>query len=59
MAHGKTLELRKQATEWFWKRFNRARENPQPRLTVVRDRSLRGKARIRARKTANKASRRG
>lgn len=48
MAFGKSLELK-----WL------KRDKPvlQPRKTVVRDRSLRGKDRIRARKAANKEGR--
>lgn len=46
MAFGKSLELR----------YMKFRRKFGPRPTVVRDRSLRGKDRIRARKAANKAS---
>jgi hypothetical protein len=46
MAFGKSLELK-----WL------KRDKPiEPRETVDRDRSLRGKARIRARKAARKAA---
>lgn len=44
MASGKSLEL-----QWF------TRKRIVPRETYPRDRSLRGKARVKARKAANKA----
>ena len=49
MASGKTLQLIKQSRENFWRRF-------EPRPKTVRDRSLRGKARVKARKAKNKES---
>lgn len=49
MAYGKTLELIQLSKAARWRR-------PDPRGTVERDRSLAGKDRIRARKTANKAA---
>lgn len=47
MATGKTLELRAFAAKMFWRTV-------EPRETRERDRSLRGKARVRARKQANR-----
>lgn len=54
MASGKTLEL------LALSRYRGARQRMQPEKEIEpRDRSLRGKARIRARKAANKEGRRG
>lgn len=50
MAHGKTLELISLGRQLRWRK--QARWKPQ-----ARDRSLRGKARIKARKEANKSAR--
>lgn len=50
MPFGKTLELIEESRKQFWRAV-------PPRAKEVRDRSLRGKARIRARKADNKASR--
>lgn len=49
MASGKTLELRQFATQMFWTQVARSLE---PRETRPRNRSLNGKARIRARRAA-------
>ncbi len=50
MPFGKTLEIIEESRKQFWRVI-------RPRETYPRDRSLRGKDRIRARKAANKASR--
>lgn len=50
MPFGKTLELIEESRKQFW----RAKPDRDP---VYRDRSLRGKERVKARKFANKASR--
>lgn len=54
MAHGKTLEIQKLDAQMFWSALARAKQNP--RETRNRDRSLNSKARIRARKAANRAA---
>jgi hypothetical protein len=47
--HGKTIEMQNFSAMQRWRR-------PEPRETRERDRSLAGKARIRARKAARKQS---
>lgn len=49
MAFGKTLELRQFESQVMWRTV-------EPRETRVRDRSLNGKARIRARKDAQRGA---
>lgn len=52
MASENTLKIRNMFSHYVWRKS-------EPRETVARDRSLNGKARIRARRADQRAARRG